>query len=134
MIGNAVRRHAGGRLAEPDGPKEFADVAGERGDLLGPPRHAGLAREQMAVILHSRAASRSIDDEGVEPACANLFPSANILPCKGARLLLASHMQIERAAAARSDRDHYLAAVPPQQPDGRGIDIAIKRLLRAAGE
>src|SRR6516165_2264161 len=68
MIGNAVWRHAGGGLAEPHGPKEFADVAGERGDLLGPPRHAGLARKQMAVILHSRAASRGIDNDGVEPA------------------------------------------------------------------
>src|SRR5215831_18448925 len=100
MIGNAVRRHADGRLAEPDCPKEFADIAGERGDLLGTPRHVGLACEQMAVILHSRAASRGIDDEGVEPACANLFPSANILPREGARLLLAPQMQIERAAAA----------------------------------
>src|SRR5262249_59293682 len=99
MIGKAVRRHADGRLAEPDGTKELADVAGERGDLLGRPRHAGLAREQMAVILHSRAASRGIDDDGVEPACANIFPSANILPREGARLLLAPHMQIERAAA-----------------------------------
>ena len=41
MIGDAIGRHAGGAACRANGPKEFADIARQRRDLGGRPRHAG---------------------------------------------------------------------------------------------
>ena len=41
-------------------------------------------------------------------------------------------MQRQRAATADAGRQHDLAAMPLQQPDGRRINVAVERLLRTA--
>ena len=47
-------------------------------------------------------------------------------------LRLAAHMKRQRAATADTGRNHDLAPATLQQADGRRVDVAIERLLRAA--
>ena len=64
-------------------------------------RHVGIAREQMAVVLHGRAASRGVDDNGIEPAVATS---------------LARREYFARAKARASSSRPMCRVSDPQQP------------------
>ena len=91
---------------------------------------AVLGFEQMAIILHRRAAARRIHNHRHRHLCTRAH-EADILSRQRPAFFLTAHMQWQRAAAARTLRDHDLAAMPCQHPNGGSINLAIERLLRA---
>ena len=93
---------------------------------------ASVAADEMSVVLDGRTAARGIDDDRIEAARHFCAPGGDVSARQRLALGAAAHVQRQRAATADARRDHDLAAVPLQKPDGRRIDVAVERLLRAA--
>src|SRR5690606_30694220 len=99
------------------------------------PRIGGIEAQHEAVVLDRRAAAGCRDDDGVQPALLDLFePDVDIAPRRLQRLLLASHMVDERAAADLAGRRYDLDAEAGEQTDRRLVDLWLQHRLGAAGK
>ena len=80
--------------------------------LFGVP---GVVREQLTVFLESRSAARGVGDDGIE---ATVHHGIDVAAGQLARLIAHAGVQVQRAATALVFRDHHLAAVLLQYPNG----------------
>ena len=132
MVGDPeARPHR--RRRQADGVDELGDVAGEPGDIGGALGIAAVARKQVAVVFHHRAAARGGHDDGVERLLADDGgPGVDVAAGVAARFLFLAEMVDERAAAGLVLDHDDVDAVAPEQPDGGAADRGLKHFLHAA--
>ena len=95
---------------------------------LGPARLVG---QQLAVLLHRRAAAGHVHRDDVDPGALEHLDQRLGAPD---RLLLAPGVQPECPAAALLARRHDLVALGGQHPHRREVDLVEEDVLDAAGE
>ena len=83
--------------------------------------------EQVAVVLHRRAAAGDVDGDRVVA-----LVRGDGLPRRRQRGRFEPAVQLQRAAAARAGRGVHLPALGGEHPHGRGVDVAEQHPLDAA--
>ena len=102
-----------------------------RRERLGPLGVRRVVAEQVAVLLHGRAAAGRVDHHLVDPGGVEGLDGR---PGERLGLGLAAGVQAEGAAAALGGRGDDLAAVGGQDPGGGRVDLGEEHPLDAAGE
>ena len=134
MVGDTDRRPALGR-AQVVAPYELGNVARKLGDAGSARGIFRLALQQVAVVLDHGAATRRVDDDGVDRTFGELLrPGVNVALGVGDGGSLVAQVVGERAAAAGAGRYHDVDAAPGEQPYGGVVDAGPQHLLRAAGK
>ncbi len=83
----------------------------------------------MAVILHRRAAARSVDHDGIQPAVVHFVrPRADIGGGAVVALVDLAHVVGQRPAATRAFGHDHFAPQTGQQANGGVVDVCVQRL------
>ena len=133
VIGDAQRHRlraapAGGRSRE-----RLGDVADLRRESRGPRGPLRVVRQQLAVLLHRRAAAGRVHHD-LSTGWAALRTPRSAARAKARASSSCAGVQRERAAAALAGRRDDVAALGGEHPGGRGVDVAEEHALDAAGE
>jgi hypothetical protein len=105
--------------------QQLVDVAHLRREGRRPFAPLGVVAEQMAVVLHGRAAARGVDDDRVA-----VLEHRDRLARLVARV--DPRVELQRAAAARLGRRPDLEPLGRQHADGDRVDVAEEDALDAA--
>ncbi len=117
------------RLAELG--QHFRDVAHPRRKGVRARRPRRIVGEQLAVLLHRRSAAGRVDRDPVDAA---RLERLNQPAREASRLLEASGVQGQRAAAPLPRRRDHVAPFGGQHVDRRGVDVREHEPLHAAGQ
>src|SRR5829696_264102 len=131
VAGVVVGRRNGQRIAFGHGAEllqELRDVADLRAESLRPLGVLGVVAQQIAVLLHRRAAAGGVDDDVVQ---VQVLEGVYCLAGKVQGLLLAARVGGEGAATTLFGGD-YLAALGGEDADGCGVDGGEEDPLHAA--
>jgi len=130
--GDGLRARRGRRgPPEPDGDQPLRDVADLARPGVRPGGVGGVVREQVAVALEVRAASRRVRDDRVEPVGID---RAELAPSELARRLEVAVVGVEGAAAGLPPGRLHLAAVLEKDVGRRPVDVGEGDVLDAARE
>src|SRR5215472_1917749 len=112
---------------------DLGNIASEQGDPRGLFGIGTIPAHHEAVVFYGRAATRSIDDDGIQPSGEPLsFPDLNVGASEGQRRRLPPEVMDESPAATLTDRRHDFAAMAGQQTNRRLVDFWSEHPLYAA--
>jgi hypothetical protein len=111
--------------------EDFGDVFTFLGEGLGPSGPLGVVAEQVAVLLHGRAAAGCVDDDGVD---VGGFEERDEIAGHGGSLIFEAGMDQEGSAAGLTGRGDDVEAFGAQDSGGGGVDVGEEDLLDAAGK